>query len=127
MKARDSALRLKRFDVAERARKAGDIEGMVRDFEQMITDLNRQITAEEERTGVKDPSHFAYSTFAKAAALRRDNLLTSVNDLKVKLDIARRDHDAALDELQRLEAAEPRDAAGERARGRGDRPQPSAT
>ncbi len=127
MKARDSTLRLKRFDVAERARKAGDMDVMVRDFEQMILDLNRQVTSEEERTGIKDPTHFAYSTFAKAAAQRRDNLITSVSDLRLKLDIARADHDAALDELRRLEAAEPRDAGGsDRGRGRADRAQAAA-
>jgi flagellar protein FliJ len=126
MKARDSTLRLKRFDVAERARKAGDMEIMVRDFEQMIVDLTRQITAEEERTGLKDPLHFAYSTFAKSAALRRDNLMTSVEDLRAKLDAARRDHDVALDELRRLEAAEPRDVGGDRGRIRGERPAAAA-
>ncbi len=126
MKARDSTLRLKRFDVTERARKAADMEIMVRDFEQMIVDLGRQISAEEERTGIKDAAHFAYSTFAKAAALRRDNLVTSVADLRLKLEIARADHDAALDELRRIEASEPRDVASERTRGRGDRPQASA-
>ena len=73
---------------------------MVRDFEQMIVDLSRQITAEEERTGIKDAAHFAYSTFAKAAAQRRDNLVTSVADLRLKLEAARVDHDAALDELR---------------------------
>ncbi len=127
MKARDSTLRLKRFDVAERARKAGDMDAMVRDFEHMIVDLNRQIAAEEERTGIKDPAHFAYSTFAKAAALRRDNLVTSVSDLRLKLDAARLDHDTALDELRRLEANEPREVTNDRGRGRNDRAQASAT
>lgn len=127
MKARDSTLRLKRFDVTERGRKAADMETMVRDFEQMITDLNRQITVEEERTGIKDAAHFAYSTFAKAAALRRDNLLTSVSDLRVKLEAARVEHNIALDELRRLEATEPRDTPSERGRGRAERhPQPPA-
>ena len=127
MKARDSTLRLKRFEVAERARKAGDIDQMVRDFEQMISDLDRQITTEEERTGVRDPAHFAYSTFAKAAALRRDNLATSVGDLKLKLDAARREHDEVLDALRRLEATEQRDGAHDRGRGRGDRPEAAAS
>jgi flagellar protein FliJ len=119
MKSRDSALRLKRFDVAEKARKAADLESMVHDFDGMTVDLNRQITAEEERTGVRDTSHFAYSTFAKSAALRRDNLVTSVADVKLKLESARREHDEALDELQRLEAAEPRES--ERGRGKSER------
>lgn len=125
MKARDSTLRLKRFEVSERARKASDIEQMVRDFEQMISDLDRQITTEEERTGVRDSNHFAYSTFAKAAALRRDNLATSVGDLKAKLDLARLEHDQVLDELRRLEATEQRDVGHDR--GRGHRPEAAAS
>ncbi|MBX9592228.1 MAG: flagellar export protein FliJ [Hyphomonadaceae bacterium] len=82
---------------------------MIRDFETMISDLSRQITAEEERTGIKDPAHFAYSTFSKAAAQRRGNLAASVADLKMKLDIARRDHEDAASELTKLEPAEERD------------------
>ena len=72
MKSRDSALRAKRFEVAEKARKAEDLQSMTRDFEIMAVDLERQIHAEDERTGVKDANHFSYSTFAKAAALRRE-------------------------------------------------------
>ncbi len=110
MKSRDSGLRAKRFEVAEKARKAEDLEAMIRDFEGMAADLARQIAAEEDRTGIKDPAHFAYSTFAKAVVQRRDNLVTSVEDLRAKLDLARQDHDAALEELRRIEAVEPRDA-----------------
>ena len=109
MKPRDTALRLKRFEASEKARKVGSIETMILDFEHMSADLSRQITAEEERTGVRDPAHFAYSTFAKAAALRRANLQTSVADLRVKLDAARAEHDEAVTELRKLEPIETRE------------------
>jgi flagellar FliJ protein len=109
MKPRDSALKAKRFEAAEKARKVASLESMIRDFEMMALDLSRQIAAEEERTGVRDPAHFAYSTFAKAAAQRRGNLLTSVVDLKAKLDIARRDHEDVASELKKLEPVEDRD------------------
>ena len=105
MKSRDSALRAKRFEAAEKARKVASLESMIRDFELMVLDLSRQIGAEEERTGIQDPAHFAYSTFAKAAAQRRGNLMTSVADLKAKLDAARRDHEDIASELQKLEPA----------------------
>jgi hypothetical protein len=109
MKPRDSALRAKRFEAAEKARKVASLESLVRDFEMMALDLSRQIAAEEERTGIKDPAHFAYSTFAKAAAQRRGNLQTSVADLKDKLEAARRDHEDIASELRKLEPAEDRD------------------
>jgi flagellar protein FliJ len=110
MKPRDTALRLRRFETSEKARKVASIETMILDFEHMASDLARQITAEEERTGVRDPAHFAYSTFAKAAALRRANLLTSVADLRSKLEAARREHESAVVELKKLEPIESRDA-----------------
>lgn len=109
MKPRDTALRLKRFEVAEKARKVASMETMVLDFEQIATDLARQIAAEEERTGIKDPAHFAYSTFAKAARVRRVNLLNSVVDLKVKLDAAKREHEDVALELSKLEPPESRE------------------
>jgi flagellar protein FliJ len=111
MKPRDTTLRLKRFEASEKARKVASIETMILDFEHMVLDLSRQITAEEERTGIKDAAHFAYSTFAKAAALRRSNLQTSIADLRVKLEAARREHEDAAVELRKLEPViESRDA-----------------
>jgi flagellar protein FliJ len=110
MKPRDTALRARRFEASEKARKVASIETMILDFEHMATDLARQISAEEERTGVRDPAHFAYSTFAKAASLRRANLLTSVADLSSKLEAARREHENAVVELRKLEPIENRDA-----------------
>ena len=109
MKPRDIALRTKRFDVSEKARKVASLETMIRDLEHMAADLQRQILAEEERTCVRDSAHFAYSTFAKAAALRRANQLNSINDLRIKLDIARREHEEAALELTKLEPVESRD------------------
>ncbi len=109
MKSRESALRVKRFEVAEKARKADDLLSMARDFEIMATDLERQIRAEEERTGVKDPAHFSYSTFAKAASLRREKLMVSVADLKAQMDAAMAAHDLAREALTAMEADEARE------------------
>lgn len=111
MKSRESALRAKRFEVAEKARKAEDLKSMTRDFESMAADLQRQIQAEEERTGVKDAAHFSYSTFAKAAALRREKLMVSVTDLKAQLDAALAAYDAARESLSVMESDDLRESA----------------
>lgn len=109
MKSRDSALRLKRFDVLAKARKVTDIEHMIGEFERMAADLERQVQVEEDRTGVRDPVHFSYSTYAKAAARRRDNLRISTASLRDKLQIAIRERDDAQDELKKVGAPEGRD------------------
>jgi flagellar protein FliJ len=119
MKARESALRLKRFEADEKARKVADLEHMIREFENMAADLDRQIRAEEDRTGIKDPAHFAYSTFAKSASLRRDNLRTSADGLKAKLEAAQKERDDALEQVSRADTSETR--AELRSRRRPDR------
>jgi flagellar FliJ protein len=116
MKARETALRLKRFELDERARKVGDLEQMIREFETIATDLGRQIQVEEDRTGVKDPRHFAYSTFAKSAVQRRDNLRASIGELRGKLEAAQRDLDDAKQQLARATSEPPREMGRPRRR-----------
>jgi flagellar FliJ protein len=119
MKARESALRLKRFEADEKARKVADLEHMIREFENMASDLDRQIRAEEDRTGIKDPAHFDYSTFAKSASQRRDNLRTSADGLKAKLEAAQKERDEAMEQVSRADTPETR--AELRSRRRPDR------
>ena len=120
MKSRDTLMRSKRFEANETARKVGDLEHMIREFEQMAVDLDRQISAEEDRTGVKDAGHFAYSTFAKAAGQRRMNLKASIEGLAAKLDAAVRERDAAQADLAAAAIPDPREM--DRGRRRMDRP-----
>ena len=77
MKSRETLIRLKRFQVDEKRRRVAQIETMIADFERMASDLDREIAAEEQKANISDPAHFAYPTYAKAAAQRRDNLRRS--------------------------------------------------
>ena len=86
-----SVLRRKQFEVSEaRVALLGTI---IRDFDSMIAQLEGQIAAEEDRTRIKDPGHPAYSTFAKVATKRRQNLLSSVAHTRSMLDVAKRELD----------------------------------
>jgi flagellar protein FliJ len=111
MKSRDGLLRLKRFHVEEKRRQVAQIETMIAEFERMAKELNDQIVAEQERSGIHDTGHFAYPTFAKAASQRRDNLAASANELKGQLATARAEFDEAVAELEKLEAIVQRDQA----------------
>lgn len=121
MKPRETALRLKRFEADEKARKVADLELMIREFEAIASDLDRQIQAEEDRTGIKDPKHFSYSTFAKSASARRENLRSSAGELRLKLEAAILDRDNAVDQLNRAATAEPRETERTPSRRRGER------
>jgi len=115
MKSRDNAIRMMRFQVEERRRQTGQIETMIDLFSRMVADLNLEIAAEHRRTGIDDEKHFAYSTFAKAARQRRNNLQTSIADLNSQLEQARGALDLAMAELAKEEEKQGREAGESRA------------
>ena len=115
MKSRDTLIRLKKFQVDEKRRKVAQIEGMIAEFDRMAGELEREIKTEQERTGIHDPAHFAYPTYAKAAMQRRENLKHSADELKVQLDDAKGALGEAFDDLKKVELLDERDQARERA------------
>lgn len=115
MKTRDSLIRLKRFQVDEKRRQLAQIESMIAEFNRMANELDDQIRAEQERVGIADVTHFAYPTFAKAAAQRRDNLKNSAHELDEQLERARDELNEAIEELKKFELLEERDQLRERA------------
>jgi flagellar export protein FliJ len=113
MKSREGLLRLKRFQVDEKRRQVAQIETMIAEFDRMAKELNDQVMAEQERSGIHDAGHFAYPTFAKAATQRRDNLTASERALKDQLASAKAAYDEAVAELEKAEAIAERDQANE--------------
>lgn len=115
MKSRDAVIRLKKFQVDEKRRKLMQIESMAAEFERMAGDLEREIKIEQDRAGIHDPSHFAYPTYAKAAATRRENLKRSADELKAQRSDAEAALAEALEELKKVELLDERDQMRERA------------
>jgi flagellar FliJ protein len=115
MKSRETLIRLRKFQVDEKRRRTAQIEMMIAEFERMTADLDREIKSEQEKVGISDPAHFAYPTYAKAAKQRRENLLRSVDDLKVQLDEAKAELAEAFEEMKKVELLNERDQANERA------------
>ena len=115
MKSRETLIRLKRFQVDEKRRKVTQIESMIAEFERIATDLDREIKAEQDRSGIHDPAHFAYPTYAKAAMQRRENLKRSATDLKLQLDDAKATLAEAFEEMKKVELLDERDQMRERA------------
>ena len=77
------------------ARKLDLLETMIREFTSTAAYLAREIAIEEERTRIKDPVHLAYSSLAKALAVRRGHLLLSAADAETRLHEVRRQLDEA--------------------------------
>lgn len=109
MKSRDTLVRLRRFQCEEKRRRVAQIETMVGEFNRMSTDLAREIAAEEQRARITDLNHFAYPTYARAARARRDNLVSSVEELRGQLEDAKAAFAEAQEELSKAESMEGRD------------------
>jgi flagellar export protein FliJ len=114
MKSRETLIRLKRFQLDERRRRVAQIEGMIAEFDRMAGDLEREVAAEEQRSGISDVAHFAYSTYAKAARTRRDNLKRSADELKTQLEDAQAELGEAFEALKKVEILENRERSAER-------------
>ncbi len=110
MKARENLVRLKQFQVSDKRRQLLQLDMMIAEFERMASELELQIAAEEKKAGITDITHFAYPTFAKAARLRRDNLMNSQQDLLQQRTTAESLLAEAEAELSKAEALESRDA-----------------
>jgi flagellar protein FliJ len=63
----------------------GQLLAMIAENKALVETLDQEIRTEEQRTGIFDRAHFTYSTIAKAAFTRRDNLLSSINVLQIQL------------------------------------------
>jgi flagellar FliJ protein len=114
MKSRETLIRLKKFQVDEKRRKAAQIEGMIAEFERMAGDLEREIRTEQDRAGIHDPGHYAYPTYAKAAMQRRENLQRSADDLRIQLEDAKAALAEAFEEMKKVELLDERDQMRER-------------
>ncbi len=115
MKSRDTLIRLRRFQVDEKRRRVAQIEMMMSDFNRMVVELDREVTHEEARAGITDVAHFAYPTYARAAASRRDNMRQSALALEGQLAEAKAELGEAFEELKKVEILEDRERAAERA------------
>jgi hypothetical protein len=61
------------------------LKRLIDDCDRLAVDLDQEVRNEEDRVKNHDPVHSAYSTYAKATALRRDNLRRSASELRAHL------------------------------------------
>lgn len=114
MKSRDTLIRLRRFQVDEKRRRVTQIEMMMADFNRMAMELDREVAHEEGRAGITDPGHFAYPTYARAAATRRDNMRQSALALEGQLADAKAELGEAFEDLKKIEILDDRERTAER-------------
>jgi flagellar FliJ protein len=81
----ETLIRLKQVQIDTVQRQVAGMEALITDLDRTANALESHIQAEQERTGIHDQIHFAYSTYAKATIVRRDNLKQSISGLKYQI------------------------------------------
>ena len=71
--------------VADLKRRIPILKRLIADCDRLAADLDQEVRNEENRVRIHNPANSAYSTYARAAALRRDNLRRSADELRVHL------------------------------------------
>jgi flagellar FliJ protein len=71
--------------LADLKRRIPILKRLIADCDRMAADLDQEIHREEERVRIHDRAHFAYSIYARATTLRRDNLRRSADELRAHL------------------------------------------
>ena len=66
------------------------LKRLIDDCDRMAAELDQEVRNEEDRAKIHDQGHFAYPTYAKATALRRDNLRHSADELRAHLTKAKK-------------------------------------
>ena len=74
-----------RGQVADLKRRIPILKRLIADCDRLAADLDQEVRNEEDRVKIHDPAHSAYSIYAKATALRRDNLRRSADELRAHL------------------------------------------
>ncbi len=69
------------FGAGQEAVRLRRIETMIPELMSVVASLDREIEDSEKRAGISDRMHVAYPTYARAALLRRDKLLRTIDEL----------------------------------------------
>ena len=71
--------------VADLKRRIPILKRLIADCDRLAADLDQEVRSEEDRVKIHHAAHSAYSTYARAMTLRRDNLRRSADELRTHL------------------------------------------
>jgi hypothetical protein len=82
MRGKELSIDAQVFAAEQERRRLSRIEMMIGELSRNVAGLEEEIAAEERRVRISDPRHIAYSTYARAASQRRDNLMRTIGELR---------------------------------------------
>lgn len=103
MKHTRTTLKLYQFQLEEQQKRVQQIASMCDDFINQALELEADIRREELHANIFDPEHYAYPIYAKAARVRRQNLLASAKNLLHQLEHQRSELEMRREHFYNLE------------------------
>lgn len=113
MKKSNNSIRIKAFQLKSENQKLSQIESLLKSFNSLVIQLQKQIHIEEQNSSIFDKKSYLYPTAAKACAVRAEKLQLSINKLDNERMVIINNVANLVEELsklQRLELTQPRPA-----------------
>ncbi|WP_025898306.1 hypothetical protein [Sneathiella glossodoripedis] len=106
MAGMQNLIRVHKWKLDEKRREVTDLENLLENFNAQLTKLNQEQVKEQELASNDPEAALLYANYAKAATLRRENLMNSIQDMEAKIEVARSEMAEAFQELKKYEISE---------------------
>jgi flagellar FliJ protein len=106
MAGMQNLIRVQKWKLDEKRREVTDLENLLANFNAQLTKLNQEQVKEQELASADPEAALLYASYAKAAKIRRENLMNSVQDMEEKIEVAREEMAEVFQELKKFEISE---------------------
>ncbi len=99
-------IRIHKWQLDEKRRAIGDMEHMLAGFKDQLAKLDREQEMELRVAGQNEETRFAYANYAKAAKIRRQNLIASITEAEQRIAEAQEEVAEIYQDLKKYEISE---------------------
>ncbi|MEP3246959.1 MAG: flagellar export protein FliJ [Sneathiella sp.] len=99
-------IRIHKWQLDEKRRAIGDMEHMLAGFKDQLAKLDREQEMELRVAGQNEETRFAYTNYAKAAKIRRENLIASITEAEQRIAEAQEEVAEIYQDLKKYEISE---------------------
>ena len=99
-------IRIHKWQLDEKRRAIADMEHLLAGFQEQLAKLDREQEMELRVAGQNEETRFAYANYAKAAGVRRENLVASITDAEQRIAEAQEEVAEIYQDLKKYEISE---------------------
>ncbi len=102
----NNLIRIHKWQLDEKRRAISDMEHLLAGFQDQLAKLDREQQMELRVAGQNEETRFAYVNYAKAAGVRRENLVASITDAEQRIAEAQEEVAEIYQDLKKYEISE---------------------